>query len=1034
MCGCHWGEGGCEIDGRREVVSKIVMPSSCSRYETAGMVNTNEVNFLSMLGKFGTCPWNEALKSTPYLIIKDVEEFFSQARPQMARWMPGSATAGPWYLNQVFGLDKVVEPLWKLAYDNPEKVTMSTFFGFIPPVEEAPAFYKVPNPIYWASTSILNFLEKDVVEGGRPMTDAYTMMEAWYQHDLELRREGKAQQEWRFRVNFWAVDTDILGGQDLERLGPPMQEHEEAELERRRRFVAERVDSEKQRDMRRYVRTKPYRDNLYSLADLRVKHLPQLEALRRECRSSMAALGVPPAKVRHFFHWYSAIKFARLHMHCTFSETPDEQTPEDHLLDDIITVLTELRGKGYDGETPYRGYPGHPMNVSWFEAEESSSRYFFNQHRKSCEEVLGSAEACDKCMAPDGAARGPPQAADGAGEDDAQEKKEEAQGSLAKVQPAALVGKCHRSVKKLESKCQNGNCCVPHDKFVEFKEAFASPETWTREQLHKFIAFSDVGQKFQAMHSKSPELTEELANCCISASVGGAGCLRDEGLQKELRDQWSTSAEVKADLEYINRYHPAAIGAPPHIATRAAYRTERFLQKSSVFEAVLGGALLTWKPVVNIVRRFTLRLLDHVLQVQGRPLRVVTQASMEGPCFAGYTGGLFAPTRRGDPATGVPAEGFSQDVREPTKEEVQRWITESANTRELLTRFYGVFGWDEMRADKEWIKGGAEAALDSSSDKTLDPLGQIPRERMPKVGEGIDYVILAKVSDTTTKIWDWRKILTIFRDAKDRRSHLKKRSAVLTKEDIPLPRKSTAYPPLSAGEEAHISKTCMNYFTEANVEASDLQGRIPWISGGWFYRNANWSPVGVLSELSGWSGAAQSSGSTWAAMSMAEHLGFSLPELMLLRLALAGWMSPWRDHTMLEVFQGAARSFPGLSYPKWDTKWGPRKKLEQWDWDTMHKQLLPDDFLYVDRDVLGHNLGVVEKKDLDGHIRSHLADFNRRHGTEVDFDFEKNLDAVWERHEIFDHIHVSRLGLGKLQDKAGIRPQLKPCPANSSKA
>jgi hypothetical protein len=309
--------------------------------------------------------------------------------------------------------------------------------------------------------------------------------------------------------------------------------------------------------------------------------------------------------------------------------------------------------------------------------------------------------------------------------------------------------------------------------------------------------------------------------------------------------------------------------------------------------------------------------------------------------------------------------GFTTDFANGTSvTDLKKWI-ETANSRELATKFYNWIG--DFFSTKPWQQTEEKnlCALHETSNRVVDPMGAFPRYRMPLKSIGLGWLDLQQASAAgRLKVqWPWGETM-------------KKQNA-----SILFPREDTLDPPLSPDEEAKL----------ASCPDAAPKGRVGWIAGKFGYLiEPGSSPLWFMSQIVGLGTAAGVSGSTYVMLSTAETLNFQMEDLALLRLALMGWMIPFQDHSMLEVMMGAHRSFPGRSFPKWTT--GMTVPAIN-DWQEIHRHLLPDDF----------NYDGVTLKGLNDHINAYIVKFNAKHGTEVSWPGEVSQVKWWE-HAVFDYV------------------------------
>eukprot|EP00929_Paragymnodinium_shiwhaense_P054592 TRINITY_DN2736_c0_g2_i1.p1 TRINITY_DN2736_c0_g2~~TRINITY_DN2736_c0_g2_i1.p1 ORF type:complete len:643 (+),score=101.37 TRINITY_DN2736_c0_g2_i1:76-2004(+) len=405
------------------------------------------------------------------------------------------------------------------------------------------------------------------------------------------------------------------------------------------------------------------------------------------------------------------------------------------------------------------------------------------------------------------------------------------------------------------------------------------------------------------------------------------------------------SQQLRGDVKFLQEF---ALKREDHVGPTDLAKEMR------AFELVLGNALATYEPLRDILMRYFMDFLSQ-MEAAAPQVKVAEFAKVfPGSCFAGFT------------------TDFKEDT---TTAELKSWARQ-ANSRELMTKIYDWVG--DFYTSKQWQKTKDKRTCSSHQirDRILDHRCQIPRYRMPlkKIGLGWLDLQLDSLPFRAKLQWPWTTSLEAMN------------------ETYLQPRMVTLDPPLSR-DEAEKAKTCPD---QAKAGADDE--RVPWISGKFGYLVEEDSPLWLLSEITGLPTAAGTSGSTFILMSTAETVNMGADELMLMRLVLIGWMIPFQDHTLIEVIQGAARSFEGRSFPKWQSAEAAGDAVPTLDdWKNIHKTLLPDDFKY----------GGVTLKKLNKHIDEYITKFNDQHGTKVKWPSDQGDGTKWWEHEVFDYVSDS---------------------------
>lgn len=426
------------------------------------------------------------------------------------------------------------------------------------------------------------------------------------------------------------------------------------------------------------------------------------------------------------------------------------------------------------------------------------------------------------------------------------------------------------------------------------------------------------------------------------------------------------SAQLKHDMNYLK----SALSTQE--AVSSAYK-----ESARAFELVLGSALLTYKPLLDVYKDFVLKFLEVHAELlpeatsaedDGKPYKFAN--IFPGECYAGSTPDL---------------------PKDTTVEQLKAWVRDpSTNLRELATRFYEAMAGSR----KAWMQHDEySGACCNFQDRIIDPKGLFPRSRMPKQTNGLGWVHLQRSMvegrNKTPKEDYWFEGNVVHSNSQAIAKAAESENLVDPTDYFWRPRRQLLQvidPPLSEQERQKMETCPVIEGTPYNPEAKETR----WQTGKFNYLVTDGSPLWAISNVTGLPVNAGASGSTWSIMSTAEMLEIPTNDLYLLRLALMGWMIPMQDHSLLEVCMGAARAFPGVSYPRWG-----QEAHSLADWQSIHSHLLPDDF---------HHRG-VSLDSLNAHIEDYIQRFNAKHHSSVQWPSSTRGGTVrWWQHDVFAYM------------------------------
>lgn len=473
----------------------------------------------------------------------------------------------------------------------------------------------------------------------------------------------------------------------------------------------------------------------------------------------------------------------------------------------------------------------------------------------------------------------------------------------------------------------------------------------------------DMSKITPATKTEIQERFDEEISKLHSIALGIPGSADKTNFETKLTDnscpveELTTSRQMVLDIEYMKSVYTTP--------TQHLGNDEVWVNAAIAFELVLGNAIMTWPPIKKIIDLFITRFVG-VMKLQ-EPSKHISEylKNYPGFCFAGFTEDLKSDTDLAD------------------------WL-QTENSRSALTKSYWWAGDFVASPSVGWMhhskmKDCTTTITDSDSvqhtieDHLVDPWGLFPRWKMPRRDAG----------------FGWFEV----------QFHMLPNRHKMGSPDSPdwiVDAVNRLKPYVAKGEVLPITKSQLDPTTSASEQAANLQcpkiGAVgqtdmQWVFGKYIYSVDDNSPLDIFSKIVGLPVIAGTSGSThMCLLPAAEYFGLSRNELILFRLALIGWMCEVQDHSMLEIIQGAARIYPGKSYPKWEAA-GEETPHTLRDWRHIHQNLLPHDFSMYDNHAT--------LTSFNAHVEHYMASLSSELAVTIAWPSTASSDNPWWEHQYF---------------------------------